>query len=244
VDTLAMSLNGPAKYIHLGPLTISIPNLIMFCIIIFLFTIPFLSGMLKIRRRPVAMEDARHQNEIDTLTLIAKWSHIVNSTMLAALTVVGASGLFMASRGLNWLYTSNVSRYVHAVHFWSVQILFIAIILHFIGNFWRAKWRSRAFAMWASGTITFFTCMFTAFTGGVVASNLNSQWIALQSKNVFNSLGVGSLFNTLNVGQMLTVHVAIFPVVIGSLVLWHVALVRGRSFRSPWKRNTISKGPK
>jgi ubiquinol-cytochrome c reductase cytochrome b subunit len=137
----------------------------------------------------------------------------------------------MASRGLSWIYTSNVSRYVHAVHFWSVQIFFVFVILHFIVNFWRAAWHGRAFAMWASGVIAFFVCMFTAFTGALLASNLNSQWLGLQSKNIFNSLGVGTLFNTLNVGQMLALHI-IFPFIVCALIIWHVALAWSRSVRS------------
>lgn len=90
--------------------------------------------------------------------------------------------------------------------------------------------------MWASGVIAFFTCMFTAYTGGLVAASLNSQWIALQSKNVFNAIGVGTLFDPLNVGQMLALHIAIFPIVVASLTLWHISIVQRRSIHLPWKR--------
>jgi len=90
--------------------------------------------------------------------------------------------------------------------------------------------------MWASGVISFFACMFTAYTGGLVAGNLNSQWIALQSKNVFNAIGVGTLFDPLNVGQMLTLHIAIFPIVVASLTLWHISIAQQRFIHLPWRR--------
>lgn len=92
--------------------------------------------------------------------------------------------------------------------------------------------------MWASGVIAFFTCMFTAYTGGLVASSLNSQWIALQSKSVFNAIGLGTFFNPLNVGQMLTLHIAIFPIMVAFLTLWHVAIAQQRFFHLPWNSPT------
>jgi hypothetical protein len=132
---------------------------------------------------------------------------------------------------------------VHATHFWSVRIFFTFVILHLISNFWRSAWHGQAFAMWVSGLFTYFLCMFTAFTGGLVASNLNSQWIALKSKNIGNSLGVGALFNPLNVGQMLTLHIAVFPIAVAAFIVWHVALVRGRIRLDRSKDKTSAKDP-
>ena len=219
---LGGSLDRPTKYINLGPITISIPSLLMFSLILLLFIALMVIGNLKIRH-----QDGKSD-------FIAKWRHINNSVSVASLIIVIASGMIMASRGLSWLYKSNVSFFMHGLHFWSVQIFFISIILHFMLNFWTSTWQGRAFAMWTSGVVAFFTCMFTAYTGGLVASSLNSQWIALQSKNVFNSLGVGALFNPLNVGQMLTLHVAIFPIIVSLIVVWHIALVQHRVFHLPW----------
>ncbi len=72
-----------------------------------------------------------------------------------------------------------------------------------------------------------------------MASSLNSQWIALQSKSVFNAIGIGSLFNPLNVGQMLTLHIAIFPVAVATLTVWHIAIAQQRFFHLPWTRPII-----
>lgn len=235
---LAASLYNPARYINLGPLTISIPNLFMFSLILLLFFVPMIVGSLRVRQHRKAEKKFEGESERGVADFLVAWKHINNSVSLAALIVVFASGILMASRGLSWLYASNVSHFAHGLHFWSVQILFVSIILHFMFNFWRAAWKGRRFAMWASGVIAFFTCMFTAYTGGLVASSLNSQWIALQSKSVFNAIGLGTLFNPLNVGQMLTLHITIFPIMVAFLTLWHVAIAQQRFFHLPWNSPT------
>ena len=221
---LAASLKKPAGYLHLGWFSISFPNLIVIGIIFLLFTVPLILGSVIVRTRRVTGQESKE--EPGAPEFIGRWFHIINSLLVATFVMAFISGIIMASRGLSWIYSSNVSRYVHAVHFWAVQFFFVTVILHFMVNFWRAAWRGHAFKMWVSGVIGFFLSMFTAFTGGLLASNLNSQWIGLQSKNIFNSLGLGTLFNTLNVGQMLTLHM-IFPFIVAGVSVWHVALVRG-----------------
>ena len=234
---LAITLDGPTRNIHVGPFTTSVANLAMYGSIIFLFMAPLVFAKIKIRRSLVLNEEFGNTEEFGNalieanLAFIARYIRIVNSVILSSLVLVFGSGILMASRGLSWLYTSNVSRFVHAMHYWSVQIFFVFVILHFAINFWRSAWHGRTFAMWASGIYTYLVCMLTAFTGGLVANTLNSQWLALQTKNVSNSLGLGSLFNPLNTGQMLTLHIAIFPLAIGALVVWHLALVRGHNSR-------------
>lgn len=208
----------------------------MFCLILLLFLVPMIIGSAKLRKERNG--NASAQGGINPLALqfLQRWRHVNNSVTLASLILVFSSGILMASRGLSWLYASNVSSFVHGLHFWSVQLLFVSLILHFMFNFWRAASKGRRFATWASGVIAFFTCMFTAYTGGLVASSLNSQWIALQSKNVFNAIGIGTLFDPLNVGQMLTLHIAIFPIVVASLTLWHISIAQQRFIHLPWRR--------
>lgn len=243
---LAITLDGPTRNIHVGPFTTSVANLAMYGFVVLLFMAPLAFAKLKIRRSLVLNEEFGNIEEFENalieanLGFIARYIRIVNSVILASLVLVFGTGILMASRGLSWLYTSNVSRFVHAMHYWSVQIFFVFVILHFVINFWRSAWHGRAFAMWASGIFTYLVCMFTAFTGALVANTLNSQWLALQTKNVANSLGLGSLFNPLNIGQMLTLHIAIFPLAVGALVVWHLVLVRRRVPRSDTAEREIS----
>ena len=231
---LAITLDGPTKNIHIGPFVTSVANIVMYCLVILLFFAPLVFTRVKNKKRLLAAEDFESVEEFDNLLIVAnlasitKYVRFVNSVIIASLVLIFSSGILMSLRGLSWLYTSNVSRFVHAMHFWSVHIFFVFVILHFLINFWRAAWHGRAFAMWASGIFTYLLCMFTAFTGGLVANTLNSQWLALQTKNVGNSLGLGSFFNPLNIGQMLTLHIAVFPAAVGLFVFLHLRFVRGR----------------
>lgn len=211
----------------------------MFCLILTLFVVPMIIGSAKVRKERKVRTPAEEGSELHDPQFLLRWRHVNNSVSLATLILVFSSGILMASRGLSWLYASNVSHFVHGLHFWSVQLLFVSIVLHFMFNFWRAAWKGHKFSMWVSGVVTFFTYMFTAYTGGLVASSLNSQWIALQSKNVFNAIGVGTLFDPLNVGQMLTLHIAIFPIVVVAFTLWHISIAQYRFIRLPWTRPDV-----
>lgn len=66
----------------------------------------------------------------------------------------------------------------------------------------------------------------TAFTGYLVQTNFDSQWISFEAKNGLNAVGIGAFFNVANLGQMLLVHACLLPLVVGIMVAWHVLLVR------------------
>ena len=81
-------------------------------------------------------------------------------------------------------------------------------------------------ATWITGAVSFLASVITAFTGYLIQTNFDSQWIAGQAKDGFNSMGIGAFFNTLNTGQAILLHVALLPLVLGVIVAWHVILVR------------------
>ena len=80
---------------------------------------------------------------------------------------------------------------------------------------------------WVTGALAFFSSIGTAFTGYLVQSNFESQWIAFEAKDGLNAIGrraPGSTWPTS--GQMLLLHVCLLPLVVGVIVVWHVLLVR------------------
>jgi len=89
-----------------------------------------------------------------------------------------------------------------------------------------AAWRGRRLATWITGGIAFLASIITAFTGYLIQTNFDSQWIASEGKDGFNSMGIGAFFNTLNTGQAILLHVALLPLALGAIVGWHVILVR------------------
>ncbi|MEP7091874.1 MAG: hypothetical protein ABI776_17365, partial [Nocardioidaceae bacterium] len=72
-----------------------------------------------------------------------------------------------------------------------------------------------------------------AFTGFLVETNFESQWIAFESKDGLNAVGVGAWFNVADTAQMLLIHVALLPVLVAGLIVWHVLLVRHRGVVPP-----------
>jgi hypothetical protein len=164
---------------------------------------------------------------------VASWIYVFGVLTIAALGVIIASGLWLALEGPQWWHGSSVGHYVNSLHFWSVQIFFFVMVIHLWGKFWMAAWRGKRAMTWITGAVAFFTSIATAFTGYLVQTNFDSQWIGAEAKDGINSVGIGAWFNVLNVGQALLIHVALLPLVLGLLVVWHVLLVRRRGVVPP-----------
>jgi ubiquinol-cytochrome c reductase cytochrome b subunit len=157
---------------------------------------------------------------------VSSWIYVFGVATLAALAVIIVSGLVLTLRGPQWYHVSSLGHFVNSVHLWSVELFFAFMVVHLWGKFWMAAWRGRRAMTWITGVICFLTSIGTAFTGYLIQTNFDSQWIATQAKDGLNSVGIGAWFNVLNVGQMLLFHVALLPLVIGAIVVWHVLLVR------------------
>jgi quinol-cytochrome oxidoreductase complex cytochrome b subunit len=157
---------------------------------------------------------------------VASWIYVFGVATIAAFIVLVVSGLLLSFEGPAWYHTSSAGHFVNSVHFWSVQLFMLSMVVHLWGKFWMAAWRGRRAMTWITGALAFFTSIGTAFTGFLVQSNFESQWIAFEAKDGLNAVGVGAWFNVANAGQMLLIHVCLLPLVVGFIVVWHVLLVR------------------
>ena len=157
---------------------------------------------------------------------VTSWIYVFGVATLAAFVMLIASGLYLTLEGPSWWHTSSVGHYVNSVHLWSVELFFVFMVVHLWGKFWMAAWRGKRLATWVTGGIAFLVSIVTAFTGYLIQTNFDSQWIAGQAKDGFNSMGIGAFFNTLNTGQAILLHVSLLPLVLGAIVGWHVILVR------------------
>jgi quinol---cytochrome c reductase cytochrome b subunit, bacillus type len=165
---------------------------------------------------------------------VASWIYVFGVLTLAALVVVLVSGGILALEGPQWYHGSAEGHFVNSLHLWSVELFFFVMVIHLWGKFFMAAWRGRRAMTWVTGAVAFLGSIGTAFTGYLVQSNFDSQWISTQAKDGLNSVGVGAWFNVLNYGQMLLWHVVLFPFVLGVLVVWHVLLVRRRGVVPPF----------
>ncbi len=166
---------------------------------------------------------------------VSSWIYVFGVTTLAALMLVILSGIILAIRGPQWWHSSSIGHFVNSTHLWSVEIFFFAMIVHLWGKFFMAAWRGGRSLTWVTGVVTFLASVGTAFTGYVSQTNFDSQWISTQAKDGINATGAGSIFNVLNLGQMLMWHIVLLPLAAVLLTTIHVLMVRVKGVVPPFE---------
>jgi ubiquinol-cytochrome c reductase cytochrome b subunit len=157
---------------------------------------------------------------------VASWIYIFGVLTIAALVMILLSGLVLSFEGPLWDHTSSFGRFINSLHFWSVQLFFIFMVVHLWGKFWMAAWRGKRAMTWITGVVCFITSIGTAFTGYLSQTNFDSQWISFEAKDGLNAVGIGAWFNVTDLGQVILMHVALLPLVLGILIVAHILLVR------------------
>jgi ubiquinol-cytochrome c reductase cytochrome b subunit len=164
---------------------------------------------------------------------VGSWVYVFGVVAIASLVLVIASGVVLAFFGPQWWHVSPQGHFMNSIHFWSVQMFFIFMVLHLWGQYFAQGWRDGRAATWMVGVVIFLIAVVTAFTGYISQQNFDSQWIAVNAKDAVNSTGAGAFFNVLNFGQMYGLHIVLFPLLVVALVALHVLLVRHRGVVKP-----------
>ena len=164
---------------------------------------------------------------------VGSWVYVFGVVTIAALVWVILSGIVLAFFGPQWWHVSSIGRFFNGLHFWSVQLFFIFMVLHLWGQYFAAGWRDGRAKTWMAGVVIFLASIVAAFTGYVSQQNFDAQWIAVNAKDAMNSVGAGAFFNVLNFGQMYGMHVVLLPLGIAFLVGLHVVLVRMKGVVKP-----------
>ncbi|MDQ1748149.1 MAG: hypothetical protein QOD07_2412 [Frankiaceae bacterium] len=164
---------------------------------------------------------------------VASWIYVFGVLTLAAFLVVLVSGGVLALKGPQWWHRSSTGHFVNSLHLWSVELFMAFMVIHLWGKFFMAAWRGRRAMTWVTGAVCFLGSIGTAFTGYLVQSNLDSQWISTQAKDGLNAAGIGAFFNVLDFGQMLMWHIVLLPLVVGFVVCIHIVQVRRRGVVPP-----------
>jgi ubiquinol-cytochrome c reductase cytochrome b subunit len=164
---------------------------------------------------------------------VSSWIYVFGVLTLAAFVVILFSGTVLALEGPQWYHVSKVGLFFNSLHLWSVELFFFFMVIHLWGKFFMAAWRGRRAMTWVTGAVAFVASVGCAFTGYLVQSNFDSQWIATQAKDGINSVGIGAWFNVMDYGQMLLFHVLLLPVTLAFLIGVHIVLVRRRGVVPP-----------
>jgi quinol-cytochrome oxidoreductase complex cytochrome b subunit len=167
---------------------------------------------------------------------VGSWVYVFGVITIAALVWTIASGIVLACFGPQWWHVSAVGRFFNSLHFWSVQLFFVFMVLHLWGQYFGAGWREGRARTWMIGTVIFLVSILAAFTGYLSQQNFDAQWIAINAKDAVNASGAGGFFNVLNFGQMYGLHVMLIPVVVTMLVVLHIVQVRLRGVVPPIDR--------
>ena len=104
---------------------------------------------------------------------IGSWVYVFGVVTIAALFWVVLSGVVLAYFGSAWWHVSSVGHFFNSIHFWSVQMFFIFMVLHLWGQFWGAGWRDGRAKTWMVGVVIFAISVGTAFTGYVIQQNFD-----------------------------------------------------------------------
>jgi quinol-cytochrome oxidoreductase complex cytochrome b subunit len=164
---------------------------------------------------------------------VGSWVYVFGVVTIAALIWVVLSGVVLAAFGPQWWHLSSAGRFFNSLHFWSVQVFFVFMVLHLWGQYFMASWREGRAPTWMIGVVTFAVSIVAAFTGYLSQQNFAAQYIAINAKDAVNSTGVGGFFNVLNFGQMYGLHVMLLPIAIIVLVVLHIVQVRMRGVVPP-----------
>jgi ubiquinol-cytochrome c reductase cytochrome b subunit len=164
---------------------------------------------------------------------VGSWVYVFGVVTIAALVWVILSGVILAFFGPQWWHLTSAGRFFNSLHFWSVQVFFVFMVLHLWGQYFAAGWRDGRATTWMIGAVIFLVSILAAFTGYIVQQNFDSQWISVNAKDAVNSAGVGGFFNVLNFGQMYGLHIMLVPVAVTILVVLHVVQVRMRGVVKP-----------
>lgn len=255
INTFAalINLNHPDQYFHWSIFVISLANLIVILVMVVIFglaiILPFPKGKIvppKIEHKLSKKSDDPNRKMLTyklrhfitkRLTLenlipdqqpayVSSWIYVFGVATLAALAVVILSGLVLAIGGVNWWHESVLGHFVNSVHLWGVELFMAFMVIHLWGKFWMSAWRGRRVLTWMSGVLAFLFSILEAFTGYLSQQNFDSQWISTNGKDAINATGLGSFFNLMNFGQMITWHIVIIPLILVGVIALHILFVR------------------
>jgi quinol-cytochrome oxidoreductase complex cytochrome b subunit len=154
--------------------------------------------------------------------------------LLCTLVMLVLTGLVLSIFGPGWYHVKAAGRFFHSLHFWAVQLFFLFLVLHLAVKYFMGAFRDGRWKTWMIGVVTLGASIFTAFTGYLSAANWSAQWHAVEAKDAMNAMGVGGFFYSTNFGQVLTLHVAFFPIAVIVLVVIHVLLIRNEGPVHPY----------
>ncbi|HSX47520.1 MAG TPA: cytochrome b N-terminal domain-containing protein, partial [Patescibacteria group bacterium] len=254
-----VNLNHPQHYFHWSIFTVSIANLIIIVTMIIIFGLALILPFPRIKNVQYFEEEKVDKKDESTSKMwtaklrnfglkilppgrlipdrqpayVSSWVYVFGVATLAALGIIIVSGTILTIGGVSWWHESSFGHFINSIHLWSVELFMAFLVIHLWGKFWMAAWRGKRVLTWMTGVLAFLFSILECFSGYLSQQNFDSQWIATNGKDAINVTGLGSFFNLMNFGQMITWHIVLIPIFLISVVVIHVLLVRIRGVSHP-----------
>jgi ubiquinol-cytochrome c reductase cytochrome b subunit len=170
----------------------------------------------------------------DEPVYVTRLFYMFGSLALMSFVSLIITGVVLMFKGPLWWHTSTAGLFFNSLHFWSVQIFFFFIFVHFGSSFFTAAWRGGRGFTWLLGIITFFIAVLTGLTGYVAQSNFDGQYIGQQAKDAMNAVGLGYVLNLMNFDNVIGWHVVILPLAVAGCLALHLLGVRRHGVVAPF----------
>jgi quinol-cytochrome oxidoreductase complex cytochrome b subunit len=165
---------------------------------------------------------------------VKSWLYTLGVLTLASFIMLVLSGMVLAVFGPEWWLTNPVGHFMDSVHYWAVQLLFLFMATHFVSVFLMGAYRGKRGLTWVIGAVAFLASVATAFTEYASLQDYEAQWITTQGKDAISATGMGAFFNLLNPGQMITMHIVLFPLIVFGVVGAHLLWIRLHGICPPY----------
>ena len=258
-----INLSHPQPYLNWSFFSVSIANLVVILTMVVIFGLALLLPFPKdkLPHEPASAEEHEPVPSVDAASsrmltarvrtawlrvlppkklipdrqpaYVASWIYVFGVATLAALGLIIVSGVVLMIGGVNWWHQSPWGHFFNSMHLWSVELFMAFMVIHLWGKFWMAAWRGRRALTWMLGVAAFGLSVLEAFTGYLSQQNFDAQWIAANGKDAINATGMGSFFNLMNFGQVLTWHIVLIPLALIVVVAGHIIMVRVRGVSHP-----------
>jgi ubiquinol-cytochrome c reductase cytochrome b subunit len=170
----------------------------------------------------------------DEPAYVSKLFYMFGSLALMSFVSLIVTGSILVLKGPYWWHTSSAGLFFNSLHFWSVQLFFFTIFVHFGSSFFTAAWRGGRGFTWFFGALTFFAAVLTGLTGYVVQSNYDAQWIGQQAKDAMNAVGLGYLLNLMSQDNTAGWHFVLLPLAVAGCLALHLLWVRRHGVVPPF----------
>lgn len=183
------------------------------------------------------------------------------TTLLAVQVITGATMALSYSNAVDYAYESvrfityhqPMGWLVRAVHFWSAGTMVVMLILHLFRHLLLGGYKAPREGTWTIGVFQFFLVLTMSFTGYVLRWDERAVYAVRVVLNMFYNVPVigeelvllvqgGAQIGSMTLTRFFSVHVLIIPLLLLSLVGFHLYLViiHGVTAKAEWRQHVES----